>query len=295
MAAAAALVVCVLSIAPGPANGTTGTRYLDRVFDEVEVSRDVAYRPPLDELDVTYRLDVYEPVGDTLPRRPLVVWLHGAPGEKSQPFDVYMSTMFAEHGAVAASIDYRPGADGASDAREAVRFLGEHADEYGIDTDRIVVAGVSAGAMTAMDAVYLPDVQRAPPPPHPTAAAVSLAGSGPRDAVQRGEPPVFMAHGRDDTTVPHADAVAFCAAADAAGVRCDLTPYDAGHIDLFVNIPEIEALLWVWLADVLSLATAQDPTTTVAPPTTPTTAPAAPTAPTASAPVVSSTPPHFAG
>ena len=104
------------------------------------------------------RLDVYLP---TAPRaqggRPAVVAIHGGGWRGGSKRDMkLMSIQLAEHGYVVVAIDYllsRPGRSSwpsnFEDTREAVRWVRRHAADYGVDPDRIVALGVSAGGHLA--------------------------------------------------------------------------------------------------------------------------------------------------
>ena len=62
------------------------TRYLDEVFDNVNITEDVVYgnAPDLpfiflfewNTVDIDLDMDIYEPAGDTLSNRPAIVFLH---------------------------------------------------------------------------------------------------------------------------------------------------------------------------------------------------------------------------
>ena len=63
---------------------TQNTRYLDEVFDDVEKTEDVVYgnAPDLpfiflfewNTVDIDLNMDIYEPVGDTLTNRPVIIF-----------------------------------------------------------------------------------------------------------------------------------------------------------------------------------------------------------------------------
>ena len=89
-------------------------------------------------------------------RRPLVIYITGGGfmiSPRKSALD--LRTYVAEAGFVVASIEYRtvPGGaswrDGVSDVKAAIRYLREHADEYGVDPDHIAVWGESAGGYLA--------------------------------------------------------------------------------------------------------------------------------------------------
>lgn len=66
----------------------------------------------------------------------------------------------AARGFVVAEVEYRPAADAAFpaqiiDAQNAIRFLRANAEQFGIDPDKMVVAGNSSGGHTAVFASFL--------------------------------------------------------------------------------------------------------------------------------------------
>ncbi len=94
---------------------------------------------------------------------PCVVFCKGSAWFKQ---DVYIQlprvAKLAERGYVVAVVEYRhsgiaPFPAQIMDARNAVRFLRVHAEEYGIDPEKIVVAGDSSGGHTAMFAGMIHD------------------------------------------------------------------------------------------------------------------------------------------
>lgn len=125
-------------------------------------------------------LDVYLPPSDILKtENPFILFIHGGgflKGDKSTTtgFCKYM----ANEGFVVASIDYRLGwpidqdkdpcesADSIAaikafyraqqDAHTALRFMIAQAQKYAIDTSKIFVAGQSAGAISTLGLIYLP-------------------------------------------------------------------------------------------------------------------------------------------
>jgi acetyl esterase/lipase len=100
------------------------------------------------------RLDLLVPLAQG--RHPLVVYVPGGGFVVSpKAAAVRMRRYVASAGYVVASVEYRTTRQGAtyvegvSDIRAAIRFLQAHADEYGVDMDRIAVWGESAGGYLA--------------------------------------------------------------------------------------------------------------------------------------------------
>jgi para-nitrobenzyl esterase len=124
------------------------------------------------------QMDIYQPSGDAMAARPLIILGHGGSfigGTKSDDATVdSLCVRFAERGYVTASIDYRLGdlfsmiADSSvaidvvmkaiSDGKAAVRYFMQDAattNTYKIDTNYIFVGGNSAGAVLYMHVGYL--------------------------------------------------------------------------------------------------------------------------------------------
>ncbi|MDO7884515.1 alpha/beta hydrolase [Hymenobacter cheonanensis] len=177
---------------------TTGGRYYQPVFAAVSTTSGVAYATATTYLGVaqTLTMDIYQPAGDTVKRRPLLIFAHQGGfvgGSKTDPYMVAICTRMAQLGYVAASIDYRLGfpltgfaqpADtpgvaqaairGMQDMRAAVRFFRNDAataKAYRVHSNYIVVGGSSAGAFMALEAGYLDKASEVP-------AYVGLAALG---------------------------------------------------------------------------------------------------------------------
>ncbi|MDH3243389.1 MAG: T9SS type A sorting domain-containing protein [Saprospiraceae bacterium] len=177
-----------------------GDRYLDQVFDEVEVTMNVPYGEnytvlALPSVGHTVKqplvMDVYQPAGDTIKGRPLVIYLHtgnflpirvnqGLTGSMRDSATVEVCTRLAKMGYVVASADYRlgwnPGAEtqplralglinaayrGLQDTRTCIRYFKrdftEFGDNYSIDTSKIVVWGQGTGGYIALATATLDD------------------------------------------------------------------------------------------------------------------------------------------
>lgn len=122
------------------------------------------------------RLDLYQPAGDTLSHRPLLMFAFGGGfliGAKEDEDARALCDSFARKGFVTASIDYRLGmnvADASSGERAvfravqdwsaAIRYLKEKADSLRIDTNWVFAGGVSAGSIAAMHCQYMGEAER---------------------------------------------------------------------------------------------------------------------------------------
>jgi len=121
-------------------------------------------------------MDIFEPAGDTLSKRPLVVFAFGGGfligGKDDEDAQTYCDSL-AHTGYVTASIQYRLGMNIASnessvraiyraaqDYSAAVRYLKEYAWQYRIDTNFVFTGGVSAGSFSAMNLAYMQDADR---------------------------------------------------------------------------------------------------------------------------------------
>ena len=159
-----------------------GGRYEEEIFDNIYITSGVYYGTGVQEgllgdSDEDLYLDVYEPYGDDLENRPVIIMMFGGSfigGSRTSPDIVELCTRYAKMGYVAVAIDYRltldllvfanettaykAAAKGIHDLKSAIRFLrmnDELYDDYKIDTDRIYAGGVSAGGISAVNAAYL--------------------------------------------------------------------------------------------------------------------------------------------
>lgn len=167
------------------AQNCTSERYLSNIFPS-SVSQDIVFgnSPALTAVYVAENvtvnqamtMDIFFPVGDNLPKRPLVILAYGGGylfGTKDDE-DVWATCdSLAKKGYVTASINYRMNMNVASsssavraiyraaqDYSSAIRYLKEFSGTYGIDTNYVFVGGVSAGGFSAMHAVFLDDNER---------------------------------------------------------------------------------------------------------------------------------------
>ena len=180
-------MIPVLNFAYGQAD-CSGGRYYQEIFSGFELTSDITYGQNYNVAGnmQSLEMDVYEPSGDNLSERPLIVLIHGGSflfGDKTQADVKPLAEMFAKRGYVCASMEYRlgmenfpiPGPDSTDameavvravqDAKACVRYFYKDAsagNTYGIDTNRIYLMGSSAGAFTALHYAYLEDPAEIP-------------------------------------------------------------------------------------------------------------------------------------
>jgi hypothetical protein len=153
-------------------------RFADAVFSTYTTTSNLVYGQNLawNNNVTTLKLDFYEPAGDTMQARPLIIWVHGGSfigGSKTDNDVKTLSQKFAQKGYACASIDYRLGffpIDSANavkavvravqDLKAAIRYFyadAQASNTYKIDTNRIFIGGSSAGAIAALHVAYLND------------------------------------------------------------------------------------------------------------------------------------------
>ena len=165
---------------------TSQTRYLDEVFDEVTKTEDIIYgnAPDLPFLflfewnteNIDLDMDIYEPTGDTLTNRPVIIFIHSGAffsGYNEADDVVALSIASAKRGYVAVSMNYRLGINilssysgeravyrGVQDASAVVRYLREFYQDYGIDYENIFIWGTSAGSFIGLHLAFVEDDER---------------------------------------------------------------------------------------------------------------------------------------
>lgn len=151
----------------------TSNRYLDTIFPFVSKTSQILYGnadPYLGSSQDLF-LDFYEPTGDTLRHRPLIIYAFGGAfliGDKNQPPIPEYCRHFAKAGFAVVAIDYRIGFNVAStgsaeravvravqDLRAAIRFLCQRSSQFGIDTGAIFLTGSSAGCIAGLHSAFM--------------------------------------------------------------------------------------------------------------------------------------------
>jgi triacylglycerol lipase len=133
----------------------------------VRVTRDLKYGA-----DPRQALDVFAPSAGTAPRR-VLMFVHGGgyvAGNKHLPGSPFYDNIMlaaAREGIVGVLVTYRlapqhPWPAGAADVGLAVKWLHDHASEYGADPAQVFLMGHSAGAVHVASYVAFPELQRVP-------------------------------------------------------------------------------------------------------------------------------------
>ena len=112
---------------------------------------------------------------------------------------------------------------GEADGRQAVRFVRERAAEFGVDPQRIGVAGFSAGGGVAMGAVF--EYEAATRPDFAVAVYPAYRGGLP---VPADAPPLFIVAVDDDEQVPPMSSSRLYEAWHAAGKSAELHVFASG-------------------------------------------------------------------
>lgn len=163
-----------------------GNRYLNYIFNDVQVTSDVPYGQNVkyDGTSQTLLCDIYQPVGDNVTNRAAVIVAHGGfflSGSKTGADVVPICERLAKMGYVAISMEYRLGVNitadlsgpmteavmrGVQDGKAAVRFLRKtvavDGNPYNIDANEIYIAGSSAGGYIALHMAYLDEMAELP-------------------------------------------------------------------------------------------------------------------------------------
>lgn len=224
------------------------------------------------------RLEVFEPAGfKASDKRPCFVSIHGGGWMRGSPASMYT---FINHctdlGMVGIGVQYRlfkPKTpvtvfECVKDARAAVRYVRAHAAELGIDPDKIIVNGSSAGGHLAAATALFDGVDHADEDLkvscHPNALVLfspvidtSPEGYGnakvgerwkdlsPAHQVRPGMPPTILFHSDGDTTTPVLGARLFTDAMKKAGNSIEFinAPASEPHTYMFKSEPRfIETL-----------------------------------------------------
>jgi acetyl esterase/lipase len=224
--------------------------------DGITIQKDIPY----DRYPAT-KLDILQPTAHGTAARPGVVVFHGGGWIHTGKETAYGSLCrpYLDRGFVVANVEYRVAAQATApaavtDALDAVQWFFKHAKQYNVDPKRIVVTGGSAGGHLALMAGMTPRSAHLGPV-SPVAAVIDgygitdavelLAGPhhqswatdwipdgparvelaqkvSPMNYVRHSLPPILIAQGADDPTVPPEQSVRLHNALDSDGVPNEL-------------------------------------------------------------------------
>lgn len=198
--------------------------------------------------------------------RPAFVFFHPGGWALGEPAWVYdICHRYAATGLVAISFQYRLStmggytpAEAVSDALSAIGWTRKQAAGLGVDPERVVAGGISAGGHLAACAAVLPRPEDTGVRTDPDALALQSAPVNPavdthfvallqdRDKPERyspahhvrpGLPPMCLIHGTADEIVPFDSVKDFATRMQEAGNRCELHPFE-GTDHFFMKNPD---------------------------------------------------------
>jgi len=153
-------------------------RYSVNSFDEI-IRETYTYATKNGE---ELKIDVYQPGNDSDFERATIIYVHGggfSSGQRDSEKIQQFCNNLAGYGYVVASISYRltrkdkPGAFGCNcpaeeklntfisaiqDVQDATFFLIQNREQFGIDPQKIILSGSSAGAEAVLKAAYMPQM-----------------------------------------------------------------------------------------------------------------------------------------
>jgi acetyl esterase len=218
---------------------------------------------------IELKVYIYRPVGfKKNDKLPAIIFFFGGgfDGGKVTQF-VPQCKYLAERGLVAMVADYRVKSrhdvtpfECVADAKSAIRWLRIHANELGVDRNRIVASGGSSGGHIAICAALIKDfdeknedlsVSSVPNalvlfnPPLNMVESIKTPKTLFKDKSERvreispvhhisaGTPPIIIFHGTKDSSVPFQQAVIFCEEMKKYGNHCELVPFEERNHGFF--------------------------------------------------------------
>jgi len=261
---AALLCVSLGALALAACSPLTAFNTLTPKDSAVTAARDIAYAP-----GQRHKLDIYAPKGAKGPV-PVLVYFYGGGWSSGRRQDYgFVGKALASRGFLTVLPDYRlfpqvryP--DFLEDGAAAIRWVQDHAAEYGGDPSRIVLAGHSAGGynavMLALDTEF---VRAAGVRPGVIKAAAGLAGpydffpfdvaysrnafgqypdpaaTQPINYVEKDSVPIWMGYGLKDTVVYPQNIDSLEKALKAKGVPHEARRYEGlNHTDMVLALSQ---------------------------------------------------------
>ena len=265
--ALAAIATVLIVASPGFTQLSESSTWPINLESEYAVLPDITY---LTTSNWEGKLDLYLPSDNTEPK-PTVIYIHGGAhvaGSKEQ--SVLRLIPYLQMGWAAVNVEYRLGPvarapAAVEDCMCALRWVIEHAGEYNLDADRLVISGHSAGSHLALATAMLPsstgldrqcpgaplkvaaivnwfgiaDVLERLEGPHSKPGTVAWFGSNPdrRELaefispikyVREGLPPTITVHGDQDPRIPHSQAIRLHEGLTRVGVANQLVTIPGG-------------------------------------------------------------------
>ena len=210
-------------------------------------------------------LHVFAPPDKPAPEsRPAIVFFFGGGWKVGTPVQFYPECAhFAAEGLVAISADYRIATvhkttpfESVADGKSAIRWIRQHAKELGIDPQRIIAAGASAGGHVAAATGMVPGLDD-PGEDHavsskpnalllwyavvdngPEGYGYPLVGAryreiSPLHNVTSNLPPTLFFLGTKDALIPVQTAVSFKQRIEETGGRCDLKLFEGARHGIY--------------------------------------------------------------
>jgi acetyl esterase/lipase len=219
------------------------------------------------------RLHIFNPQKGGTAAAPAIIFFFGGgftngPVTQFTPQSIYL----AKRGMVAIVADYRVFGrhqtspfEAIADAKSAIRWVRAHAEELGIDAERIAAGGGSSGGHLALSAALInsldevgedrrisskpdalvlfnPSLDTSPESGFSNGDAKALVKARFGNRWREGSPfhhlrpglaPTLILQGKADETTPYLDAEKFCAEASKHGNQCQLFGYEAATHGFF--------------------------------------------------------------
>ncbi len=208
------------------------------------------------------KLHIFDSAGPNAAKpRPAIVFFFGGAWKAGTPLQFYPECAhFAAMGMVAISADYRIESkdhstpfDSVTDGKSAIRWIRQHARQLGVDPNRIVAAGASAGGQVAAAAgtlpglddpaedsaisskpsaeiLWYPVIDNGPDGYGDVRVKARYREFSPLHNITSTTPPTLIFLGTQDSCIPVKTIKEYQSRMAGAGVRCDLKLFEGrGH------------------------------------------------------------------